>query len=102
MMVLTPYGRVFVGVCEPRKTTTEEGLVLEVKGEVAAMCLSSEESDVSLVMCCPSGDWPGGRDLDGMILGVLERAGIERTRFEVREVSPEHFDEDTFRFFKPA
>ncbi len=102
MMVSTPYGKVFVGVCEPRKATTEEGLVREVRGEVAAMSLSSEERGVSLVMLCPSRDWPGERDLDEMILGVLKSVGIERTRLEVKEVSPVVFDKDTFRFFEIA
>ncbi len=102
MMVSTPFGRVFVGVCEPRKATTEEGLAWDVRGEVAAMCRSSEESGVSLVMCCPSGDWPEDKDLDMMVLKVLERAGVRRTHLEVKEVPPEYFDKDTFRFFKSA
>jgi len=101
-MVLTPHGRVHVGVCEPRKATTEDGLVLEVKGEVAAMCRSSVESGVSLVLCCPSGDWPGDKDLDMMVLNELERAGVQGIQLEVKEVPPEYFDKDTFRFFKSA
>ncbi len=102
MMVSTSYGRVYVGVCKPRKVTTAEGLAWEIRGEVAAMCRSSVESGISLMMCCPSGVWPGQEDLDLMISDVLERACIRGTRREVKEAPPEYLDKDIFRFFKSA
>ncbi len=102
MMVCTPNGRVFAGVCEPREATTETGLARDVKGEVAAMCNWCAGEKVSLVMCCPSGDWPGGKDLDRMASAFSRRAGVTRKSLKMEEVPPEYFDKDTFRFFEAA
>ncbi|GAH92201.1 unnamed protein product, partial [marine sediment metagenome] len=39
---------------------------------------------------------------DMMVVNELERAGVQGIQLEVKEVPPEYFDKDTFRFFKSA